>query len=629
MAVLERKGRVEGGPTGVLRALTLLARCLLLMAAAGPLFAATFIHSPYLQNMRQDQVTIVWSFRESLTCTVQFSTDQSLSQTAIPSRQFVAGAGVYQYRAVLTGLTANTSYSYRVIAAGTTITNDVHSTFRTAPASGPFRFIAFGDSGLGTPEQLKLAVLMNDEPANLILHVGDLAYESGTYQEFLDQHFAYYAAMLQRLPFFPVPGNHEYYTDNAAPYLALHAPPFTPAPPFDQGRYYSFDWGDVHFAAIDANLLDARLSAAGELTWLDQDLASSNARWKIVYWHQTPYPVQHHLFDPVCIAARQQLVPIVERRGVQLVLTGHEHNYMRTKPLSGGREMATGASTLYVSTGGGGGESHPVEPQPFIDFAKTAYHYLAVDVDASQITIRAIGLDGKEFDRAVLVQPTIAEGGVVNAASFAPALAPGGLMSIFGTGLAAQLWSPRSFPLPTVLAGTRVTLNGTPLPLIYTSTGQINAQIPFEVRGQAILSVTTLSGTSQTPVTIQDTAPAVFPSGVLHADGRAVNAASPAVGGETVVIYMTGLGEVNGNIGTGQPAPAGPARDLEVLNPVQVDVGDRIVTPLFAGLTPNFVGLYQVNVTMPRDLTTAVYPLRVVSRGIASMPLNVPVRQTP
>jgi uncharacterized protein (TIGR03437 family) len=169
-------------------------------------------------------------------------------------------------------------------------------------------------------------------------------------------------------------------------------------------------------------------------------------------------------------------------------------------------------------------------------------------------------------------------------------------------------------------------LDGTPLPLIYVSPQQINAQLPEDAQGPAVLRVTTASGFSDTAVTISETAPAIFPGGILHADAKAtpVSSAAPARAGETLVVYMTGLGRVDGPIAAGQKAPLSPL--LNVLAPVEVDLGGVSVTPGFAGLTPGFAGLYQVNAMVPPDLPSKVYSLRVLVRGNSSNAMNVPVQ---
>jgi uncharacterized protein (TIGR03437 family) len=87
---------------------------------------------------------------------------------------------------------------------------------------------------------------------------------------------------------------------------------------------------------------------------------------------------------------------------------------------------------------------------------------------------------------------------------------------------------------------------------------------------------------------------------------------------------LTGLGAVDGEIGTGQPAPFSPL--LRVTAPIEVQLGDIALTPFFAGLTPGLVGVYQVNVMVPPDLLSKVYGLRVLERGDLSNAVSVPVQ---
>jgi uncharacterized protein (TIGR03437 family) len=213
---------------------------------------------------------------------------------------------------------------------------------------------------------------------------------------------------------------------------------------------------------------------------------------------------------------------------------------------------------------------------------------------------------------------------VVNGASFLPSLAPGELVSIFGQSLATGTSQASGFPLPMTLGGSTVSLNGTPMAMTFASPGQINAALPLDAVGTSTLRVTSAAGFAETQVSINDTAPAIFASAITHADGTVVSAAAPATPGETLIIYMTGLGQVDGKLAAGQAAPASPP--LNVLAPVLVQIGTAQVTPDFAGLTPGFVGLYQVNVVVPQNLPAKAYPLQVVVRGNISNSLNIPVQ---
>ena len=606
-----------------------------------PLPGATVVHAPYLQNLGADHVTIVWSAKENQPGSVQYSTEASFSQSVVArvvrtfnSSETDLGFAFTQYRADLTGLAPGTAYSYRVILGGQNITpaTDIPAYRFSTPGPGPFNFLVYGDSGDGSFRQIAVTRVMVTEQPNFVVHVGDIAYESGTYAEFTSNYFSYYFTLMRRAGFFPIAGNHEYYTQDSAPFLALSAPPDNGVPE-DKGRYYSFDWGNIHLVGLDANLLDARfpLARARMLDWLENDLANTQAPWKIVFWHQTPYPISQHISDPIDIAACDLLVPILERHGVQLVLTGHEHSYMRSKPMRAGVPVAPGTpGTIYITSGGGGGTLHPVSPQSFLDQEASVNHYLRVEVDGPTITVHTIQVDttyptGKEIDKVVLSlpPPVVGPNSVVNGADFLPSLAAGELVSIFGQSLASSISQAASFPLPMTLGYANVTLNGTPMALTFASPSQINAALPLDALGPGTLRVTTPVGSTETPVDISDTAPAIFASAITHGDGTLVSAAAPANPGEEVVIYMTGLGQVDGKIGPGQAAPVPP---LNVLAPVIVQFGTIQVTPRFAGLTPGFVGVYQVNVTVPQNLPAKIYPLQVSTKGHASNSLNLPVQ---
>jgi uncharacterized protein (TIGR03437 family) len=130
--------------------------------------------------------------------------------------------------------------------------------------------------------------------------------------------------------------------------------------------------------------------------------------------------------------------------------------------------------------------------------------------------------------------------------------------------------------------------------------------------------MTKSAGFAETEIGIADVAPAIFPSAITHADGTLVSATAPVTPGETLVIYTTGRGQVDGKIGAGQAAPLSPL--LRVLAPVEVQTGATVpITPSFAGFAPGFVGVYQVNVAFPQDLPAIAYLLRVSEKGIAGI----------
>ncbi|HEY2015032.1 MAG TPA: hypothetical protein VGH38_16100, partial [Bryobacteraceae bacterium] len=189
---------------------------------------------------------------------------------------------------------------------------------------------------------------------------------------------------------------------------------------------------------------------------------------------------------------------------------------------------------------------------------------------------------------------------VVNAASFAKGIAAGALEAVTGVNLAGGQTATAPYPWPATLAGVRVSLNGSPLPLIYVSDTQINFYVPQETpQGDGVLTVVTPSGAQATSaVNVSALQPGIFAGAVLHA-GTGVSALSaPVQAGDFIEIYCTGLGPTH---------PAG-ALQQTVLSPV-VFMGAVPVTPVFSGLTPGLLGLYQVNVQVPAGLAPGVQPL--------------------
>jgi uncharacterized protein (TIGR03437 family) len=518
-------------------------------------------------------------------------------------------------------------YFYRVLVDGEDLTPEEELRFETANRGSLCNFLVFGDSGMNNPGRNQLAQLMGRERPALVLHTGDIAYYNGSFEQFQNEYFIPYAAMMRHAPFFPSPGNHDYETQDAAPYLTLHALPADEVRSGDRGRYYSFDWGNCHFVALDSNL-PLYQAARGEgpmLQWLEADLARTRQFWKVVYFHHPPYASGPNENDTLTALARQHIVPILDRYGVQVVFNGHEHSYQQSRPLLGGQIVEPGRGTVYITSGGGGAHLYSVYPRPTIAYGESAHHYVRAEVRGAQMTLRVFRVDGVEIDTVPLTPlPVLAtENFVVDAASFAPRLAPGSLVSIFGRNLSGEESRASSTPLPKDLGGVTIRVNGQRLPLLFTSAHQVNAQLTYDSTGEVTMEVTTRNGVIERRLTIAETAPALFPSASLaHADGRLITPEAPAQPGETILIYLTGLGRVTGDVTAGQATPAGlfPARAA-----VQVLVGSQEVRPMFAGLSPGFVGLYQINLTLPAGLSSGPHALRVTAGGATSNAVTLAV----
>jgi uncharacterized protein (TIGR03437 family) len=493
----------------------------------------------------------------------------------------------YRYEARLRKLRPGTEYSYRVLADNEPVIPD-SLRFRTAGVSG-VKFVSFGDSGMGTDAQRELVNRMLSHGAKLVLHTGDLVYPTGTYEGYEKLYFDYYRQMMTEVPFFPCPGNHDYYEFRAVPYREVHSLPNEGVSQADFGRYYSYDWGNIHFVSLDSNesLTEAVEGSGKMLEWLDSDLQRTDKFWRIVYLHHPAYSSGIHCEGAEAQLVRKYITPILDKYSVPLILNGHEHSYQRSYPIRGGKVTEKGDGAVYITTGGGGATLHPVSGSPFVEVGESRHHYLVGDINGASAQIRAFGLQGDVFDSVTIApKPLLGATPVVNSASFTPDVAPGGLISIFGWQLCPDELVAQKYPLPKVAAGVSVLLNDQPLPILMASAKQLNAQLPFSASGEATLVVRTPNGSVSTKILISPVAPAAFADAIFHEDGKQVTADAPARVGELVSVYLTGLGTVRGEATAGVPA-----EELQSTTPASVRLAERIVPVEFAGLAAGLVGV--------------------------------------
>jgi uncharacterized protein (TIGR03437 family) len=211
----------------------------------------------------------------------------------------------------------------------------------------------------------------------------------------------------------------------------------------------------------------------------------------------------------------------------------------------------------------------------------------------------------------VYVSPT----GIVNAASYSPftsGVSPGDFVLLFGSNLGpSTLQGASSLPLPTILDSVKVLVNNVPAPISYVQANQIAVIVPFETtasvaqfqvinNGQASNVVTEFVNLSTPGVFTQDESGSGY-AAALHVNGSPVTPASPAQAGETVAVYMSGLGTVFPAILDGVGAPSNPPSTTS--NTFTADISGTTANIAFQGLAPGFAGLYQVNVQIPTGLT--------------------------
>jgi hypothetical protein len=327
--------------------------------------APTLLRGPYLQVGTPNSITVRWRTDNPSDSRVRYGTRVgSLGAQADDATQTT------EHSVTLTGLTPGTRYYYSVgsstkILAG----DDAAHTFVTAPYVGTpvqTRVWVLGDAGTGGTGALAVRnayyTYAGTTTTNLWLLLGDNAYTSGTDADYESGVFQMYPDMLRSTVLWPSIGNHDTAESTthslAYPYYNIFTMPMNgEAGGLASGTesYYSFDYGNIHFIALDGQTSD-RSPNGPMLTWLKNDLASNLQHWTIAFWHHPPYSHGSHNSDTSLhlVEMRQNALPILEAAGVDLVLTGHSHAYERSFLLDSHYGTSSTLNPTMIKDGGTG-----------------------------------------------------------------------------------------------------------------------------------------------------------------------------------------------------------------------------------------------------------------------------------
>jgi len=212
---------------------------------------------------------------------------------------------------------------------------------------------------------------------------------------------------------------------------------------------------------------------------------------------------------------------------------------------------------------------------------------------------------------------------LVNPASYKTAVAPGGILTVFGSQLAptgSSAVAASSLPLPASLNGVAALINGVSAPLYYASTGLLNLEIPYQTQpGAATLSINNNGSVITQSFTVSATAPAIF----TDASGGIVPSQSGSRG-QVAFLYITGAGAVSPVVSTGSaPSSSTPLADLPAPTQIAtVTVGGAVATIQFIGITPGLAGVMQINFEVPTSIGTGSEQV-VVTIGDVSSPAAI------
>jgi PKD repeat protein len=314
-----------------------------LVAAANAAFVE---RGPYLQMQTDDGIIVHWRTDTVTDSVVRFGTSAgNLSNMAT-----VAGSRL-DHAVVLSGLGADQHYWYSVGDSIGTIAGDNTYHFYTAPIQGDpadTRIWVLGDSGTANSDARAVRDAYNawsgSDPANIVLMLGDNAYNDGTDAQYQSAVFDTYPIILRQLPLWSALGNHDGKKADSATQTGPYYDIFNLPAAGEIGglasgteAYYSFDYANIHFICLDSYETDRSVDGA-MMTWLENDLAMNTQQpWVVAFWHHPPYSKGSHDSDleERLIDMREIALPILEDMGVDLVLSGHSHSYERSYLLDG------------------------------------------------------------------------------------------------------------------------------------------------------------------------------------------------------------------------------------------------------------------------------------------------------
>jgi len=354
----------------LLLALILLVGWHRLMVTWSQPLTVSLTRGPYLQSVTPDSVIVVWETDAPGNSQVDYGPTASYGLVVSDA------VSVTHHALALTGSSPYTTFHYRVSTDGQLLGED--SAFRTAAplTQTTFSFVVYGDTRTNVTPHQQVVDRIRALAPDFVLHTGDFV-EDGNNAGQWTTFFTVEHDLLRQTPLFGVLGNHE----NDSPYYfdVFHFP--------GNERWYSFDYGNVHFVALEIDESSSYAPGSEQFQWLENDLAHTGQLWKIVFFHVPPYSSGSHGGDTNVRNALEQ--PVFTRYGVDLVFNGHDHDY----------ERSAANGIVYIVAGGGGAPLYGKENSnpASVCFSET-YHSVWVSVTDSLINVAGIRPDGFRFD---------------------------------------------------------------------------------------------------------------------------------------------------------------------------------------------------------------------------------------
>ena len=278
--------------------------------------------------------------------------------TVVTAQREQEWEGMYMHQVTVSGLEAGKAYTYKV---GDGENWSKTGKFTTDNGDDKVNFISIADVQASSEENFERASWVMDAAletmpdAEFVSNLGDFTNDS-TNEEW-DGYFKYFERHNLATSLVPIAGNHDglgvwHWFDNMFDLDTSESVQNL------NGVNYSFDYGNAHFAVLNTN--DMLSISDAQLTWLKNDMNSSSADWKIAFMHKSPYSLGKDGKWPDALYLTEALTKVVDECGIDVVMSGHDHSYVRTKSLKDNKVVEDGEGTVYVLDGTAGTKRYEI-----------------------------------------------------------------------------------------------------------------------------------------------------------------------------------------------------------------------------------------------------------------------------
>lgn len=374
-----------------------------------------FRKTPFPSAAQPDQIMLTWSRSPQTTIDIQWRTNTTIANgvvrywkeggndtvTAVAAKDTVQDRMlsndryIYRYTAQLDNLQPGSKYFYQVGSNEKEVWSEKRKFETEATNSDHFSFIWFGDTHC-FPDSGKLVSLAERENRDIAFYsiAGDIV-STGLHRDDWDKLFGYSANVFEQKPLMPVPGNHDRQDGLGAQlYYDLFSLPKNGPDKVEAESSYSFEYANAFFLMIDATS-----EVSDHTAWIEAKLSTTKATWKFVMFHFPPYNFEEPYLD-----IQQAWVPLFDKYHVDMVMGGHIHYYMRSRPMFNGKIVDSfDKGTVYAISISIPSRHDAMVAEPYaMKQYKEGYFYQRMEIDGKILKYTAVDSDGDVKDEFVI-----------------------------------------------------------------------------------------------------------------------------------------------------------------------------------------------------------------------------------